>query len=335
MIKKYLCSFVFFLAWWGICLAEPVTVTDQAGRSVSVRQPVNRVVTTFIPATFFALCSGLGDVLVGASNKDETSSIYKALIDQSKPPTFVGNRTAGLSLETISSLKPDLVIMYGQKDGIRLADRLTSLGIPAIVIMPESMADMIETLDLIGTASGKKTHTDRVINAMKGIQITMKDKLVGSDRHKVYYAASKLLSTVSGDMLQNEMISLGGGTNVSEKAIGFFPTISREQLLSWDPSIIIASDRLSREATKKLGSPEFSMVQAVKEKKIFRIPAETYWDFPSPLAMAGVLWMAGKIHPEVFSEEMVRVETDNLYDTVFGAGFSQKFPNVVGKDKGL
>jgi iron complex transport system substrate-binding protein len=335
MIKKYFCSFVLILVWWEVGLAEIVTVTDQAGRTVRVKQPVNRVVTTFIPATLFALCSDLEDLLVGASNKDGTASIYEALIDQRKPPTLVGNRTAGLSLETICSLKPDLVIMYGQKDGVRLADRLIFLGIPAIVIMPESMAHMTDTLDLIGKAAGKKAHTDRIINAINGIQVMMEGKLAGTDRHKVYYAASTLLSTVSGDMLQNEMISLAGGTNVSEKARGFFVTISREQLLSWNPSIIIASDRLSLAAEKKLGSPEFSMVQAVKGKKIFKIPTETYWDFPSPLAMAGVLWMAGKIHPEVFSHGMVRAEIDNLYDTVFGMGFSRKHPKIVGENKGL
>ena len=337
MEKKYLCAFVclLLLVWGGICQAETVTVTDQAGRTVSVTQPVNRVVTTFIPATLFALCADLGDLLVGASNKDGTSSIYEALIDQRKPPTLVGNRTAGLSLETITSLKPDLVIMYGQKDGIRLADRLTSLGIPAIVIMPESMAYMTDTLDLIGMAAGKMAHTDRMVNTIKGMRTMMADKLAGADRHKVYYAASKLLSTVSGDMLQDEMIRLAGGTNVSEKARGFFVTISREQLLSWNPSIIIASDRLSLGATKNLDSPEYSLVQAVKENKIFRIPAETYWDYPSPLAMAGVLWMAGKIHPEVFSDEMVRAQTDNFYDTVFGMGFSQRYPKVVGKNEGL
>ena len=330
MKKLLLCLFIFLFAQ-GFCFAEPVTVTDQAGRQVLVKQPVNRVVTTFIPATLFALCSDLGDLLVGASNKDGSSSVYEALIDQKNPPVLVGNRTAGLSLETISSLNPDLVIMYGQKDGGRLADRLTSLGIPAIVVMPESMAHMTQTLDLIGRAAGKKVHTDKVVSALKKIQTTMENRFKDADRPRVYYAASKLLSTVSGNMLQNEMMGLAGGANVSEKTRGFFVNISQEQLLSWNPDIIIASDRLRHDAKKKLSSPTFASIQAIKEKKIFRVPSETYWDFPSPLAMAGILWMGSKIHPDLLSEDKAQEEIDALYDTLFGSGFSKSHPRILGK----
>ncbi len=331
MKKRCLILLVFWFAGQGICLGDTVMVTDQAGRKVRVIQPVNRVVTTFLPATLFALCADLGQFLVGAGDKDGRSSIYEALIDPKNPPTLVGNRTGGLSLETIASLKPDLVIMYGQKDGIRLADLLTSLGIPAIVIMPESMVHMEDTLDLIGRASGRKAHTDKVTTAMQKIQTMMENKLAGQDRFRVYYAAGNPLRTVSGDMLQHEMIGLAGGINVSEKTQGFFVNISREQLLAWKPNIIIASDMLSDSGVKKLLSPQFASIQAVKEKKIFRVPADTYWDFPSPLAMAGILWLGSKIHPKVFGKEQVRAEIDTLYDTIFGKGFSGRHPRVAGK----
>ena len=242
MKKTLAVAAALVLIWQGICPAGTVSVTDQAGRTVRVSQPVNRVVTTFIPATLFALCAGLGDALAGASNKDGTSSLYEALINPDSPPVLVGNRTAGLSLETIFSLAPDLVIMYGQKDGIRLADRLTSMGVPAVVIMPETMADMKITLDLIGRASGRTAHAQKVLEAMARIESLLAVKTGELDRPGVYYAASRLMSTVSGDMLQNEMIRLAGGRNVSENTRGFFVTVGREQVLAWNPGVIFASE---------------------------------------------------------------------------------------------
>lgn len=334
MNKKYIGLLVLFCLWPVISFAGTVTVTDQAGRQVHVKQPVNRVVTTFIPATLFALCADLEDALVGASNQDGTVSIYSALIDQDNPPVLVGNRSAGLSLETIFSLKPQLVIMYGQKDGIRLADRLTSMGVPALVIRPETMTGMKEALDLIGRASGRSAHTDRVINVLTRMETMMANRLEGQDLQKVYYAGSKLLTTVSGDMLQDEMIRMAGGINVSENTRGFFVTVSREQLISWNPQVVIAGGRLIREDQDKLYSSEFSSLNAVKENKIFKVPAETYWDFPSPLAMAGVVWMAGSIHPRVFTKAMVRDEINRFYDTIFGKGFSRRHPRVVGDTGG-
>ena len=311
--------------------AAEVTVTDQAGRTVVVKQPVERVVTTFIPATLFALCSGLQHNLVGASNKDGTSSVYEALIDHNNPPTLVGNRTVGLNLETIVSLKPDLVIMYGQKDGVRLADRLTAMSIPAIVIMPESMADMKTTLELIGRASGRTAHTDRVIAAMSEVENTVRERVRNQPQPKVYYATSNLLRTISGNMLQNEMITLAGGTNVSGATSGFFVTVSREQLVTWNPEVLLCSDRLSSSEAERINTPEFASITAVRNKQILKIPPDTYWDFPSPLAMAGVLWMSGHIHPERYRDMDVQDAIDDLYDVIFGSGFAKKHPAVVGR----
>ncbi len=330
-MKKIL-YFVFSMVccWQTVCLSAEVVVTDQAGRKVSIPQPVNRVVTTFIPASLFALCADLSDALVGASNKDGTASIYEALVDPDHPPVLVGNRSVGLSLETIFSLKPDLVIMYGQKDGIRLADHLTKMGVPAIVIVPETMTGVKQSLDLIGRASGRTKHTDAVISAMEAIEARLTHTLKQRPRKKVYYAGSRLLTTVSGDMLQHEMIKIAGGTNVSENTHGFFITVSREQLLSWNPEVIIASDRIARQEKQKLENQEFSALSAVKKGAIFEVPAQTYWDFPSPLAMAGILWMAGCTHPDLFPKDTVQAEINRLYDTIFGKGFSRKHPLVTG-----
>ena len=313
--------------------AENITVRDQAGRDVVIKQPVERVVTTFIPATIFALSAGLGDKIVGASTKDTSSSIYEALIDQGHPPVLVGNRSVGLNLETISSLRPDLVILYGQKDGVRLADRLTQLGYPAIIIVPESLEGMKNSLDIIGTAAGQKEHTDKVIAAMNDITQKVHARVSGKNTPSVYYATSGLLRTVSGDMLQNEMINVAGGNNVSQNTKGFFISISREQLFAWSPEVILCSDRLPQKEVDRLDSPEFSNITAQKQHNIYRIPKETYWDFPSPLAMAGVLWMSSKIHPDVFKEGVVQQEIEQFYDTIFGEGFSQKFPGVVGNSR--
>ena len=314
----------------GVSAAETVTVTDQAGRTVSVAQPVNRVATTFIPATLFALSADLSEALVGASNKDGTGSVYEALTDPDHPPVLVGNRSSGLNLETIFSLKPDLVIMYGQKDGIRMADHITAMGIPAIVIMPESMPAVREALELIGRASGRTSHVNEVLKAMAAMEQRITDRLGDVPPKKVYYTSSRLLTTISGDMLQNEMIKMAGGINVSENTHGFFVTVSREQLLSWNPEVILASDRLAEDEKERLFTPAYSSVRAVRDHTIFKVPAETYWDFPSPLAMAGVAWMAGRIHPDVFPGKEIRSEISRLYDTLFGPGFSRAHPRVVG-----
>lgn len=314
-----------------LALGKAITVTDQAGRKVVVQQPVQKVVTTFIPATMFALTAGLNTKLVGASSKDGTSSIYEALINKSNPPVLVGNRSVGLNLETISSLKPDLIIMYGQKDGVRTADRLTRLGFPTVVIVPETLDAMKEALDLIGRAAGNKAHTDKVIEAMSRIEREVQERVAGRGTPGVYYATSNLLRTVSGNMMQDKMITIAGGKNVSGETSGFFVNISREQLFAWNPDIIICSDRLAPAEIERIKAPEFAHITANQNHHIYKVPDDTYWDFPSPLAMAGVLWMSNKIHPDAYKPGEARSTIDQFYDTIFGKGFSASHPTVVGR----
>lgn len=312
--------------------AQSNTVVDQVGRTVEITRPVQRVVTTFLPSTMFALSAGLKDALVGVSNKDSTLSVYGAVMADRSAPVLVGNRSVGLNLETIMSLRPDLVIMYGQKDGIRVADKLTALGIPAIVIMPETLKDMMLTLDLIGDAAGTRAHTDRVVAVMRSIQQTISLRTDTLPRYpKVYYATSRLLQTVSGDMLQNEMIARAGGINVSSKTKGFFVRITREQLLAWNPDTILCSGRLSDKELKSLYTPKFSALTAAQKQTIYRFPQGTFWDFPSPLSLAGVLWLSAQLHPQLYDDMDVQDEIDRLYDTIFGKDFSADHPYVVGR----
>lgn len=321
---------VFFLAQ-NASSATSVSVVDQVGRTVIVKQPVKRVVTTFIPSTVFALAAGLKGKLVGASSQDSSLSIYEAVMADLPEPVLVGNRSIGLNLETIVSLKPDLVIMYGQKDGVRVADKLTALGIPAIVIMPETLDDMVATLELIGKASGTTAHTDKVVSEMAAMQQRIDSKVSTLKTHpKLYYATGSLLRTVSGDMLQDEMVGRAGGMNVSSDTHGFFVSITREQLLAWNPDAILCSGRLSDQSMKDLYSPEFSALAALKNQAIYRFPKGTYWDFPSPLSVAGVLWLSSRLHPEEFNDVDIQAEINKLYDTIFGEGFSAQHPFVVG-----
>ena len=312
-------------------LAQSVTVVDQVGREVEVPQPVKRVVSTYMPSTIFALSAGLNSSLVGASTKDSDLSIYEAGMAGLPEPVLVGNRSVGLNLETIVSLAPDLVIMYGQKDGVRIADKLTALGIPAIVIKPETLEDMKKTMTLVGEAAGRRLFTDKVVARMERIENLVASRVASvSLRPKVYYAAGGLLRTVSGDMLQNEMITQAGGENVSRDTRGFFVSITREQLLSWAPDAILCSGRLSDTDMQSIFSAEYASLPAAQTENVFRFPQGSYWDFPSPLSMAGLLWLAAELHPDAFSDVDVQAEIHQLYDTMYGDGFSAKHPYVVG-----
>lgn len=305
--------------------ASAVFVTDMAGRTVMVPEKVERIVTTFAPSTIFALCAGLGDRLVGTDNKAEKYGLFRAVME-GKELAKVGDRSSGINLETIVSLKPDLVLLYAQQDGKRVADKLESMGIASLIIYPESIADMKVILNMLAQATGSGKMVKNTIAAMDRMLAVAQERteqLSLTQRARVYYAGpSGPLTTVSGEMLQDEMIRMAGAINVSQELEGFFQKVSPEQIVEWAPDVILYSRRLTEKRMALFSNKPFTALPAVREKRIYRFPsAMSPWDFPSPQSILGTLWIAKKVYPELFADVDMEKVTIDFYDTIFGSGF--------------
>lgn len=308
--------------------AQARTITDMVGRSVDVPDKVERIVSAYAPATLFILCAGLGDRMVGADSHADKQSLFNAVM-QGRSFGKVGNRTSGLNLEAIVALKPDLVILYSQKDGRTIADKLEKLGIASLIIKPESIDDMKHILTLLAEATGTRAKVDKVVAAMDDMLRTARERtkdIAPEQRASVYYSAPQgPMTTVSGEMLQTEMIELAGAFNPSRELEGFFQRISPEQFVKWNPDVLVYSRRLSPKRLDIFEGEQFATVPAVRDNRLYRFPSRMApWDFPSPMSVPGVLWIAKKTYPERFADVDMGKRTAAFYDTIFGPGFCAK-----------
>lgn len=323
--------FLTSLAW--ICLAlvlcsaagtadAGVTLTDMAGRTVSVKQQANRIITTFKPATLCLLAIGLQDRLVGVDSSSRQDRLNLAVYPKIAEITPVGNKRMGLSYETVISLNPDLVILYSQKDGLALGRRLEKLDIPSIVIFPENFDTIKASLDLIARAAGVPERTQKPSAAMDRVLSLVAQRVAAippAERKKGYFASSLgLFSTTTRSMLQDSMFEKAGIINVSHELNGYFQDISPEQLMAWNPDIMVLSQHLKTSLGKHLNNPALAGVTAIAQKAVYRCPSSLApWDFPSPLSAAGVLWMAQKAYPERFTDVDILSEIDRLHQDLF------------------
>ncbi|WP_462324188.1 ABC transporter substrate-binding protein [Desulfoplanes sp.] len=310
-----------------LLLAAPAlagwTVTDMVGRKVFIPKKAERIVTTFKPSTLSVYCLGLADHLVGVDNECRYEPFTTGVYPPIAKAAGVGTKSAGLNIETIVALKPDLVIMYAQKDGIALADRLVGLGIPAIVILPEDFAKLDQTLLLIGQATGVEDHARKVVDLCLGIIGDVQKRVASipqDERKRCYYAGSRgFFSTASGEMLQSEIFVKAGGINVSHAFTGYFKQISPEQFISWDPDFVAVTGNTRKALTGVLARKELQGVTAIADKQVYIFPTNNVpWDFPSPLSTLGVVWCATRLYPDLFSEAELEQRIDNFYMTLFG-----------------
>ena len=113
-------------------------------------------------------------------------------------------------------------------------------------------------------------------------------------------------------------IAAAGGTNVAARAgIGDDAQIQIEDLLAWDPQIVVVLRPATRDAI--LADPRWTTVRAVREGRVLVNPAGiNAWCTRAAEAALQVLWAAGSFHPERFADLDMGVETRRFYREFYG-----------------
>lgn len=304
------------------------TITDMANRRVVIKAPVKKIVTTFKPSTLCILSLGLEHKLVGLDNSSRHDRLCRAVFPGIERLTGVGTKTIGINFESLVSLKPDLVVLYPQKDGLSLAERLESIDIPSIVIVMETFETIKESMRLIAHTAGEPEKPLMLEKEMERLLNLVEKRLKGlpgDDKKSVYFASSiGMFNTATGNMLQDEIFNNAGVLNVSHNLMGYFQDISMEQLTKWNPDIILISQHQKKSEIKQLDNKALATISAVSRKDVFRCPSNLApWDFPSPLSVLEILWLAHKVYPERFSDIDFENEVDRFHYKLFGKTFTQ------------
>ena len=96
--------------------------------------------------------------------------------------------------------------------------------------------------------------------------------------------------------------------------------VTPEQLLVWDPDVIITSTNKGEHdaASDIRNHPQFQNIRAVKNNAIYTCPIGTFWwDRPSPEAILGILWLAKTLYPDRMKDISIQAETMTFFSRFF------------------
>lgn len=302
-----------------------ITVTDQAGRTVTLEKPAEKIVSTYYISTAILVALGCEDSLVGIEMKADTRELYKLAAPQLLELPAVGSGK-GINVEETAALEPDLVVIP-----LKLQESAASfeaLDIPVFVVNPETQEDFESCVGLLAQLSGREERGQELLDYYSGSMERMKALTSGlEDRPLVYLpSGSSYLATCTSKMYQNDLIEMAGGVNVSsELQEGYWQDISAEQLLEWNPEYMLPVSYAEYTVEDIRQDSALSQVKAVKEDKIYTFPSEIEpWDYPTPSSVLGVLWLTQKLHPELYSEEEYLEEAKSFYQTFFGISVTEE-----------
>jgi iron complex transport system substrate-binding protein len=174
---------------------------------------------------------------------------------------------AGLSIERLAALRPDLVLAW--KDSIRPeeVERLARLGPAVYVAQARSLEDVPRTLRAIGVLAGVDT---RPISSRYETELA---RLRREYSHRAEVPVfleiwSQPLTTVSGRHPMNEALAICGARNVFADLPGVAPEVSWEALYARDPAAIVGVGAAPTEARFRAQWAEHATLSAVREGRL-------------------------------------------------------------------
>jgi iron complex transport system substrate-binding protein len=241
----------------GLAQAQPVQVTDDRGRVVSLPQPPQRIVA-LLPSLTESVCElDQCHRLVGVDRYSNWPESVNRL------PKLGGGIDP--SIEAIVAVKPDVVLLAMSS---RASERLEALGLKVVVLEPKTHADVRRVLGVVGQVLGvpQAEGADRlwrVIDAaVQAAAQSLPPKARGT---RVYFEVSRGPYAASEASFIGETLTRLGARNVVPASLGPFPRLNPEYVVRANPDVIMIGNR-SMQAM--VPYPGWASMRAIRDDRI-------------------------------------------------------------------
>jgi iron complex transport system substrate-binding protein len=261
------CTLVAVLALGSAAAFGEISLADDSGRSVTLRQPAQRIISLAPHMTELLFAAGAGEHVVGTV---EYSNFPAAALRIAR----IGD-SAQLDLERIVALEPDLIVVWQNGNAQRQLDKLLRLGIPVFYNAPRRLSDIARAIEQLGRLAGTETIALPTARAFVAREAELRQRYAGRSLVTVFYQIwDKPLMTVNGDHLISDVIRLCGGQNVFAGLKLLTPEISTEAVLAADPEAIGGVTAEAGQAENLEGWKKWSRLKAAARDNLFVIPAD-------------------------------------------------------------
>ena len=301
-----------------LALASPALAarefTDDAGRKVTLPDRIERVYAAGPPASVLVLALA-PDKLIGWTRHfrdDESQWVPKKYAELPELGRLTG-RGSTANVEVVLKEKPDVIVDVGstRETYASLADRVQSqTGIPYVLLdghletTPAQLEKLASVLGVPERGKELSAYASRIMGELRdGIAAIPMDK-----RPTIYYARGPQgLQTGLGGSINVEAIELLGAKNVARVERGGLVNVGLEQVVLWDPQVIVTNDPNFYRDVWKL--PVWNSVSAVRSKRVYLSPHLPFgwFDFPPGAnRLIGLIWLSDILYPGTFHHDLKR-----------------------------
>ena len=277
--------------------AYPLSLTDDAGRTVSLAAAPERIVSLAPSNTEIVCALGACDRLVGVTDFDdyppEVSAVAKVV---------VGTQ---VDFDKVVEADPQLVLAAGNGLTAQTAiDRLTELGYPVLVLYPPTLDALYADIELVGRAINASSQAADVLSSMRTRAQAVSEAVSSADRPRTFYEVGVFEGTIytaGAESFLASLIAAAGGDPILGDPLS--TSIQLEDLVVADPQLILLGDAAYDPTITpaSVGArPGWEGMSAVTAGRVVVMAEDPVITRPGPRIMDGLEALARAIHPDLF-----------------------------------
>lgn len=310
---------------------ESFTVTDALGREVSFRRHPQRIAVagkaSFMIADAACLFPEARSALVlfsGGMGSRQGAGDFLSLLIPDLPET--PGRSGDAGVEQIAAIQPDVVLLKSSAQ--RLGEALDRVHLPVVYLDFETPAQYGRDLATLGQLLGAGERASRLSAYYRTVTDLIEKRTATLPAAKkprvllVQYAERSgaiAFSVPARDWIQTEMVERAGGIPVwkATSGNGGWAVVNLEQIAVWDPDIVLVVNYracANGAVGDILADAKWKELRATKAQRVFAFPGDFFsWDQPDTRWGLGMLWVATRLHPELFRETDLTQEVARFY----------------------
>lgn len=292
---------------------ETREITDMAGRKVTVpaAEDIESVFSTGPVAAIFMYMVA-PDKLLGWNY--ELNDVEKSIILEKYHDLPNFGMGDAINYEAVIAANPTIALNCGKINDAMVSDcdaLSKSLGIPVIAVDNE-LNNSAEAFRFMGELLGVEDHAEELAEYSEKIftDIASLADIPEDEKVSVYFGNGEdSLETAPRGSQHAQILDAVNVTNVADLELGDGSRvqISAEQLLAWDPDVIVVNgepkaDKSGNSAAEDiLSNPDYASLKAVQDKKVYGTPNAPFsWvDRPAgPNRLIGMRWLSAVVYPE-------------------------------------
>lgn len=242
--------------------AFPLEVTDDDEVAVTLQEPPEAIVSLSAAHVEVLYAIGAGNQLVAGDLFSDCPAAANELVqlDSFTP-----------SVEAITALEPDLVLLFFDPGGLR--DSLEGAGITVLSLAsPPTVGDVLQQIELLGRVTGHSDGARTLSQGMTSRISEIQSSIPEDSSPSVYHEVDNTFYSVGPGSFVEDLYDILGAQNIADATGEPFPQLTQEAIIAAEPEVIILADEEAGESAETVSArPGWDAIPAVQNARIYAI----------------------------------------------------------------